>query len=321
MQVPETPLPLRPQDLLEEGKRLVAYPGEPSEMVLHLYNQSPTQTLHNLKIQVEGDFPAYWCRLGTEGRELLPQKQMDAVLYFQIPATFFEDDARSHAPLNADYTCRLTITYREGNDTQIICEQFPFHVRPRSLYLNYLPQLYREVDFIGRFLKVFEETFEPAVQIMDTLWAYLDPLTAPEAMLPFLAHWVAWPVEFHWPLVQQRRLIRHALEIYRWRGTRRGLRFYLHLYTGLPLDEDLPEAAKHISIVEPTGQGFVLAQARLGEGALLGGGRPYHFIVHLRGASQVDEGLVRQILDQEKPAFCTYELYIDGLTSLPASAL
>jgi phage tail-like protein len=149
---------------------------------------------------------------------------------------------------------------------------------------------------------------------MDSLWAYLDPLTAPKALLPFLASWVAWPMDPRWSTQKQRRLIRQALEIYRWRGTRRGLRLYLHLYTDLPLDEDIPqEADKHIGIEEVFGDGFVLSTTCLGQDSIIGGGRPYHFIVTLRPDPDVplDEKLVRYIIEQEKPAFCTYELYIE----------
>ena len=167
---------------------------------------------------------------------------------------------------------------------------------------------------MGRLLKIFEQSFEPAVQTLDSLWAYLDPLTAPQALLPFLAQWVAWQMQPQIGLQRQRQLIRSAIQIYRWRGTRRGLRFYLHLATDLPLDEHLlDEADKHIGISESFGRGAVFGESRLGEDAILGGGRPFHFIVHLRPDSshQIDESLVRSIIEQEKPAFCTYDLYIE----------
>jgi len=137
-------------------------------------------------------------------------------------------------------------------------------------------------------------------------------LTAPEALLPFLAHWVAWPIDRRWDVKQQRRLIRNAVELYRWHGTRRGLRFYLHLYTELPLDEDLPEDEKHISIEEIFTRGFVMGETLIGTDSMLGGGRPFHFIVRLRPEpdKRIDEGLVRGIIDREKPAFCTYDLLI-----------
>ncbi|NEQ97309.1 MAG: phage tail protein, partial [Cyanothece sp. SIO2G6] len=193
---------------------------------------------------------------------------------------------------------------------------FNVFVRPDSLYLNFLPDFYREVDFIGRYLKIFEQGFEPVVQTLETLWANLDPLTASQAMLPFLAHWVGWPTKVPWDTPTQRRLIRRAMELYRWRGTRRGLRLYLHLYSGLSLDQpDTPEAQRQISIQEIFNEGFKLGRARLGNDTIMGGSRPYHFIVRLRSphSHPLDETLIRTIIDQEKPAFCTYDLYIESL--------
>ena len=302
-------------DTATTGCNMLLHPGEPSEMLVELENLG-TRTLQ-LNLQVEGDFPSEWCRIGMEGYELLPGQRMEAVLYFQPPAKLFEEDRVffQGEGLVLDYQSRIYVYYTADNTDRRLFESaaFNLYVRPRSLYLNFVPELYREVDFIGRFLKIFEQAFEPAVQSLDVLWAYLDPLTAPKALLPFLAHWVAWPIDPRWTHQKQRRLIRQAMEIYRWRGTRRGLRLYLHLYTDLPLDEEIPqEAGKHIGIEEVFGDGFVMSTTRIGQDSIIGGGRPFHFIVTLRPDSgvQVDEGLVRHIIEQEKPAFCTYELYI-----------
>lgn len=299
------------------GSSLLLHPGEPSEMVVQVQNLE-RRTLR-ATLRVEGDFPAEWCQIGTEGREIAPGAQMDAVLYFTVPATFFEDQQAlspgKKEQLVLNFKSVVSVYIDPGTDTEQIQQaEFGLYIRPYSAYMDFLPVLYREVDFIGRFIKIFEQAFEPVIQSFNVMWANLDPLTAPRALLPFLAHWVAWPVDPIWDLNQQRRLIRRAVELYRWRGTRKGLRLYLHLYTGLPLDEHLPqEADKHISITEPFGQGFVLGAAKLGEGAVLGGGQPYHFVVQLRRdrSSSIDEQLVRRIIEQEKPAFSTYELFIE----------
>ncbi|HEY9607678.1 MAG TPA: phage tail protein [Allocoleopsis sp.] len=300
-------------------------PGEPSEMIVQIKNESDRSV--ELEFKVEGDFPLQWCQIGGEGSELRARHQMDAVLYFQIAADFFEQHQTPSVgkTLKLDYQGQLYVfaTAPDTGQRQIKSTTFNLYVRPRSLYLNFLPSVYREVDFIGRFLKIFEQAFEPAVQTLDTLWAYLDPLTAPQTLLPFLAYWVGWPSDVPWSTQQQRRLIRHAMEIYRWRGTRQGLRLYLHLYTGLPLDEPgVPEAEKAIAIQEIFSDGFILGGARLGQEAILGGGRPYHFIVRLRAPEpkRIDERLVRTILDQEKPAFCTYDLYIEE-AQIPVSSV
>jgi len=325
MQIPEG-MPVTPETVgwSAEGAiapagynlRLLIHPGEPSEMVVQVKNLS--SRLLQINLQVEGNFPPNWCRVGTEGSDILPHQQMDAVLYFQIAADFFEQHAVtwSGLPLQLDYTGRIYV-YSIEPDTgrrQVDFASFHLHIRPRSLYLDFLPSIYREIDFVGRFLALFEQAFEPAVHTLDSLWAHLDPLTAPQTLLPFLAHWVGWVPPSYIGIERQRYLIRNAMQIYRWRGTRRGLRFYLHLATGLPLDNHLEqENDKHIAIFESFHRGFVLNEARIGRDAMLGGGRPFHFSIHLRPteATVINEQLVRTVIEQEKPAFCTYDLYID----------
>lgn len=303
---------------LADTTSLVVYPGEPSEMVVQIKNFSPVSTIA-LQLNVQGNFPAEWVQLGTEGQQLRPQEQMDAVLYFQIPTNFFENHAavRPTQPnLKLQYHVLVVAqATAEHSESQLYQTEFNLYVRPRSLYLDFLPALYREVDFIGRFLKIFEQGFEPIVQSLDLMWAHLDPLTAPEALLPFLAQWVGWNIEPGIEVDRQRRLIRQAVELYRWRGTRRGLRLYLHWYTGLPLDDHISnEFDKHISITEPFGGAFVIGETTLAETAVLGGGQPYHFCVRLRADRSLDEALIRRIIEQEKPAFCTYDLEIDSIT-------
>ncbi len=289
---------------------LLLHPGESSETILQLKNQ--TDRPLPLEIEVRGNFPPAWCRWHQEGQQILPTQEMLVGIYFEVPADFFESDR--NPPTQLDYQSIVCIYQLEADRRQLIeATGFNLYIRDRSPYLDYLPSIYREVDFIARLLNIFEQTFEPSVRTLETLWAYLDPLTAPKSLLPFLAYWVGWELIPEIDLARQRYLIRHAIQIYCWRGTKRGLRLYLHLYTGLPLDEELPESQKSISIEEPLGEGFVLNQARLGEDAVLGGGRAYHFTVRLRTrpGKQIETDLIRQIIDREKPTWCTYDLYIE----------
>lgn len=302
------------------GTQLTLEPGLPNEMLVQLRNRSDRPL--SITWQLDGNFPQDWCRLGTEGSELPSGQQMEGVLYFSIAPDFFEQPRTAEQlPIRLDYEGQLSlqaIDPRSGH-SETVSQAFSLHIRPHSLYPRFLPDIYRNIDFVGRFLKIFEETFEPAVNTLDSLWAYLDPLTAPEAMLPFLAHWVGWKFQGPLTLEQQRLLIRYALQIYRWRGTRRGLRFYLHLATGLPLDEHASEDQKAIGIHESFSQGCVFGLANIGEDAVLGGSRPLHFIVCLRPLRDqtIDQDLVHQILTQEKPAFCSYDLHIEPCDAPP----
>lgn len=297
------------------ANNLLLHPGEPGEMLVQLENLGARAL--RWRLEIEGDFPLNWCSWQQEEpEEIAPNQKVDKALCFQIPEDYFESQEAlnyGRSRLKINYETQVYVYAETETARQLVAYQvFNLCVRPPSSYLNFLPAIYREVDFIGRFLTIFEQAFDPAVQTIDVLWAYLDPLTAPEALLPFLAHWVAWPIDRRWDTKQQRRLIRNAVELYRWHGTRRGLRFYLHLYTELPLDEDLPEAEKHISIEEIFSNGFALGKTLIGTDSMLGGGRPFHFIVRLRPSpsKQIDERLVRDIIDREKPAFCTYDLLI-----------
>ncbi len=316
------------------------YPGELCRVALELKNWE-SQTQH-LTLKLDGTFPLQWCHRNAEASivpqgleeqksgtaialatvEIPAKKSWHTDLWFLAPQDFFEgQDALQKTNANrldpTFWGCLSVYAQSPSQGLQYLVEQsdFALNIAPRSDYTTFLPTVYQEVDFIARFIKIFEQAFDPVVNSFNSMWANLDPLTAPQALIPFLAQWVDWPMDSQLGLLQQRKLIRRAVEIYRWRGTRKGLRFYLHLYTGLPLDEAVnQEEDKSISITEPFGQGCVFGVAHVGKDAILGGGKPYHFQVRLRANpdNPIDEQLVRRILDREKPVFCTYDLWIEA---------
>ncbi len=298
------------------GNNLLLYPGKPGEFLVSLSN--PTNSSLEWKLEIEGEFPNDWCNLNkTNFEEILPRGKREFPISLMVPENYFEDSSNineNQPCLQIDYQMQISIYFKQNQQQpQLIKYQvLNLLVRPNISYLDFLPNIYQEVDFVGRLVGIFEQAFDPAVQTTDTLWAYLDPLTAPAAMQNFLAHWVAWDIDSRWDINKQRQLIRNAITIYRWHGTRYGLRLYLHLYTGLPLDENLPEVDKHISIQEVFNDGFVLGKTIIGQDSMIGGGRPYHFIVRLCATEllHIDESLVRKIIEQQKPAFSTYELSI-----------
>jgi phage tail-like protein len=302
--------------LHQEFVNLRVTPGEYNDILVQIKNLWD-QTL-NWRIEVDGDFPAEWCHWNqSEIREIVSGEKIEETIRFDIPSNFFEVQLKAKAQnfrLKLDYQSKIRL-YVGGSDNWELVgyEIFYLAIRPPDSYIDFLPVFYREVDFLERFLAIIEQAFDPAVQALDTLWAYLDPLTAPEAMLPFLAQWVGWELSDRLTIKQQRRLIRHATTLYRWHGTRYGLRFYLHLYTGLPLDEELPEAEKHICIQELYSTGLVLGKTYMGIDSMLGGGKKYHFDVILRvddSTLEIDEKIVREIVERERPAFSSYNLEI-----------
>ncbi|MEB3295225.1 MAG: hypothetical protein VKJ24_18885, partial [Synechococcales bacterium] len=158
----------------------------------------PPETVTDLQ---EGDRPSQFFEHPTalQPQETLAIDYRAQLLIYGFPIqNEGESTAEPRSPANPDAEKLIGVV------------EFDLLVRPRSLYLDFLPAIYREVDFIGRLLKIFEQGFEPAVDSWQMLWAYLDPHTAPTALLPFLAHWVGWPGQVPWDERQQRQLIRRA---------------------------------------------------------------------------------------------------------------
>lgn len=335
----------------EQRAAITVYPGELYRVAIEIKNwESQTQPI---TLKLDGTFPLQWCHVNAKTSnaenltEIAPDQDLDersvgtAIaletaevpakqswhmdLWFLVPKDFFEGQdvlqENNTSRLNPTFWGSLSVyahSFSNQGSGQIAIDRsdFVLNIKPRSDYTTFLPTVYQEVDFIHHFIKIFEQAFDPVVNSFNSMWANLDPLTAPQSLMPFLAHWVDWPMDSQLGLFQQRKLIKHAVELYRWRGTRKGLRFYLHLYTGLPLDETVSqEEDKSISITEPFGQGCIFGVAHVGKDAVIGGGKPYHFQVRLRANpdNPIDEQLVRRILDREKPAFCTYDLWIEKL--------
>ncbi len=159
-----------------------------------------------------------------------------------------------------------------------------------SSYLEYLPALYRDDPFMGRFLLIFEHVLSPIERTVDNIPWYFDPGLAPREFLPWLAQWVGLMMDERWPEDRRRAVIAGAAELYRWRGTRRGLRAFLKLY----VDVD-PE------IVEPTARQVAADR-----------GQAFRFAVRitLPAGRSVDAALVEDIIELEKPAWAAYSVEI-----------
>ena len=160
----------------------------------------------------------------------------------------------------------------------------------QSSYLNYLPGIYQENAFLGRFLLIFESVFSPIERTAGNIHHYLNPDLAPPETLRWLASWLGVVLDERWPVDRQRDLVRGATGLYIWRGTRRGLSTILRLATGAT-----PE------IIEPT----------LGE--LAGDpSRAFRFTIRLRmpAGQSIEREFIEALIDLEKPAWagCDLEL-------------
>ena len=95
-----------------------------------------------------------------------------------------------------------------------------------------LPALFQEDEFTMRFTAALDEVLAPVFCTLDNLEAYLDPRLAPADFITWLAGWVGLNLDENWPVERQRALIAQAAELYRWRGTAKGLAAHIALYIG-----------------------------------------------------------------------------------------
>jgi phage tail-like protein len=146
-------------------------------------------------------------------------------------------------------------------------------VQAKGDYLQYLPAIYEDDAFMGRFLMLFESFWGPIERQIDSLPFYFDPRMTPPEFLPWLASWIDLVLDEQWPEERRRQLLRSAVPLYRKRGTQKGLEDYLEIYAGTR-----PE------VVEHRAQNFVLGPAgQLGQGIALGTANvPHTFTVRLR---------------------------------------
>lgn len=158
----------------------------------------------------------------------------------------------------------------------------PAPLGPVSRYLNDLPVIFQDNDFLGRFLLIFETIWEPLEQRQDHIEMYFDPRTCPASFLGWLASWLDLSVNAHWPESRIRRLLAEAMDLYRWRGTRYGLTRMIEVCTGL---------TPHVS--DDPAQPFV-----------------FRVSVEIPPGSDVDRRLVEDLILAHKPAHSGYILEV-----------
>ena len=151
-------------------------------------------------------------------------------------------------------------------------------------------------------LDVMETMHAPCERAIDSVANVFDARHTEERFLTMLAHWVnldrifpkraAEGVPGDWrpqvaPLApgRLRELIHNAAWLAQWRGTAAGLRRFLEIATGaapFELQEEVPGEDRQII--------------------------PYHVRIVAPKSSQSQQALIVRIVEQEKPAYVTWEL-------------
>ena len=108
---------------------------------------------------------------------------------------------------------------------------------PRSTSANLLPAVYLDdphsQDFLDRFLAVFDANLQTIDQSVARFPALLNSANARSEVLPWIARFLSIALDENWDVATRRQMLANAPELFRQRGTRRGLVRSIQLAFGL----------------------------------------------------------------------------------------
>ena len=102
-----------------------------------------------------------------------------------------------------------------------------------------LPPVYFDDSLALRLTAGLDEVLAPVFGTLTNLSAYVDPRVAPIDFVEWLAGWVGLALDQTWPRDRQRALIRQAADLYRLRGTAKGVAAHVALY--LQIEPEIEE--------------------------------------------------------------------------------
>jgi phage tail-like protein len=99
-----------------------------------------------------------------------------------------------------------------------------------------MPGIYQEDGLSQRLMSAYDEVLAPVFVTLDSIDAYFDPSLAPEDFVEWISSWVGFALDEKWSLERRRTVVAAAVELYRWRGTKKGLRLAVEALTGVTPD-------------------------------------------------------------------------------------
>ncbi len=147
--------------------------------------------------------------------------------------------------------------------------------RPAHDLLRRIPRTFSREPSEAAFLRRYLAIFDGLMSEMDVRAAHrralLDPRSAPEEMLPWLASFVGLTLDGRWSAEARRTLVEEAVWLFRFRGTVPGLKRFLEIYLGysVVLVEKFRVRGLGGAIVGE--EGPVLSRAIIGAGFRVGG--------------------------------------------------
>ena len=170
---------------------------------------------------------------------------------------------------------------------------------PRETPLSYLPAVYQDEpasrDFLERYLSLFGTLLDSVEEQIDGMPRQFDRERTSGGSLRWLASWLGMDFDESWTDEWVRRFLRVAPELYRYRGTKRGIEKAVEIFTGMvPI---VVESFQYKSLRDKAELRWLVDR--------LYGDDPFTFTVLLhrdQAPSEKEKVLLRRLIDDFKPA-------------------
>lgn len=106
---------------------------------------------------------------------------------------------------------------------------------PHETFIDYLPKIFKENDsdtlFLDRFINIFQDIFIDIEKNIDDVFILFDPLSVNKQNLNWLCEMIDIDYFFELEEAIQRRLVYNSSDLYKLRGTKKGLNLLISLFT------------------------------------------------------------------------------------------
>lgn len=277
---------------------------------------------HRIKIQMRGQDSGYKVFVYTSEREQISYNQQ---IYTWTSFIHSDDISLEEKRGVMEPYCKkevydmddLLIHEVTGRYLWIVVELFAQSIQsciseiciyfPKQSWIYYLPEIYQKEDakttFLERYLGIFQTLYEDIDANIAAVASMIDIDSAEGEFLNWLSEWLDVEESYIWSEEQLRRLLKHAVLLYKSRGTRQGISEMVELYTGeKPFIIENHQLAHFRS---NPGKTETLEQ--------LYGDNIYEFVVLVREEcihSEKEQKTLRRIIEDMKPAHTTLRLII-----------
>ncbi|HEV8319996.1 MAG TPA: phage tail protein [Myxococcota bacterium] len=171
-----------------------------------------------------------------------------------------------------DYAVEDTCIEQYPAPGQLINRDIPLQlVISRKSYIRYLPSIYQksqflDSDFLREFLWIFQHVFGGIERRLDSLHDVFRAYDTDAQFLPWLASWVAMGLDDSWPEAKKRRLVKNAIELYKVRGTVRGVKLFVKIFTDVEpriIENEFPLRGFRVGSTSRIGVDVIIPPVRL----------------------------------------------------------